>query len=254
MMTTWLFARKELVVAWRRHRVLLVGALFLLFGLQSPLIAKLTPDLMRSVLGSDLPLKLPTPTSVDSWTQFYKNLTQLGLFLVALVFSNTVSQAVSRGTLVNLVTKGLPRYAVILAKYLVAAGLWLSALLMSFGVTWAYTRYYFPDDLTPHVWRGLLPLALFGLLLLALTVLGSALTRSSFTGFLAAAAGFVTLSLIGLIPAAHRFDPLSLAQDNLALVTGSKALHTFVPAMGLSVALIVICLGLAIWRLNRTKL
>lgn len=130
---------------------------FLDFGILSPLFAKLTPELLKATLGNQMAITLPKPTSVDSWTQFYKNITQMGIYIVAILFGGTVSQELAHGTLVNLVTKGLPRYAVVLAKFVVAYLQWVLAILLAFAVTFGYTWYYFPDNHSPHLWQGIVP-------------------------------------------------------------------------------------------------
>lgn len=60
----------------------------------------------------------------------------MGLIVLVLLFSGTLTTELSKGTLINVLTKGLTRYAVILAKYTVALVLWSFALLMALGVTY----------------------------------------------------------------------------------------------------------------------
>ncbi|WP_225046752.1 ABC transporter permease [Lacticaseibacillus kribbianus] len=254
MTATWIFLRKEALTHWRRGRFLLIGLVFLLFAIESPLMARLTPELLKSMGGSGIHITLPTPTSVDSWTQFYKNIDQLGIFLFAIVWSGAIAAEVRRGTLVPLVTKGLPRYAVVLAKFALAACTWLVTLLASFGLTWAYTAYYFKDALTPHVWAGLWPLALYGLMIIAITLLGSALAKSSFAGFLAVAASVVVMGLGDMWRPLRRFNPLSLTTNALPWVRGTKTLASVAPAFALTVAITAGCLALAIVALNRRRL
>ncbi|WP_125703513.1 hypothetical protein [Lacticaseibacillus daqingensis] len=98
------FFGKELREGWRRYRFLVIGLVFLILGLESPLVAKLTPELLKSAL--PIAVSVPTPTSLDSWQQYYKGVTQIGIFLLAALFSASVSEEVSRGTLVTLIIRG----------------------------------------------------------------------------------------------------------------------------------------------------
>ena len=41
--------RKELTEQWRTRRLLIVAAVLIVFGLGSPLLAKVTPEILRSV-------------------------------------------------------------------------------------------------------------------------------------------------------------------------------------------------------------
>jgi hypothetical protein len=45
--------RKEMLFQWRTRRVVIVGAIFLLFGMVSPLLAKFTPALLGSLEGAE---------------------------------------------------------------------------------------------------------------------------------------------------------------------------------------------------------
>lgn len=247
------FLKKELMESWRHYRVMILGLVFLLFGIESPLIAKITPDLLKAV-GGQLKFSLPNPTSIQAWQQFFKNMTQIGIYLLAAITSNTVSQEVSRGTLVNLISKGLPRYAIIIAKYVMAMLLWFGAILFSFLVTWVYTAYYFPDHYTPHVWLGVLPLLLFGFLFMAITIFGSTLTRSDFVGFFIAVGAAIFLTLLGFIKHFKRWNPISLVSDNMAITQGTEHFTRLIPAYAATLVLASIFIIWAVQVLNYKKL
>lgn len=254
MSATVTFWHKEWLAAWRNYHILILAAVFVVFGIEAPLMAKLMPDLMKLALGNQLSINLPQPTSSDSWQQFYKNTTQIGVFLLSLVFSGTVSQEVSSGTLVNLVTKGLPRYAVIIAKYLVAVVQWITAIGGSFLITWGYTATYFSDDKSPHVWLAILPVLLFGLFFMAVVLLGSTLINSNYAGFLVAALVFAGLVLLNYVKAVKRWNPIALITDNLDLLSGTEKITHIMPACAVTVVAALMILCATVWAFNRKKL
>ena len=53
--------RKELLESWRTMRLPIVGGLFLLVGLTSPLLAKYLPEIVKAAAG-DQALSIPIPT------------------------------------------------------------------------------------------------------------------------------------------------------------------------------------------------
>ncbi|ERL65330.1 ABC transporter permease [Schleiferilactobacillus shenzhenensis] len=246
--------RKEMLETWRTYRFLILAVVFLIFALMSPLFAKLTPTIMKMSFGSTLALKMPQPTSADSWTQFYKNMSQLGIFVVAIMFSGTMSQELSKGTLVNLVTKGLARWTVVVSKYLALLGQWLVITGTSFLVTWGYTAYYFPDTKSPHPGAGLIPLLLFGAFFLAVILCGSTLARNSYGGLLFTAIVVALLFVVNVFKKAHDYNPVSLISDNMALVAGTKSLTDLAPAMIIVGAAAFLLLAWAVVLLNRRKL
>lgn len=254
MSAMWYFTKKEMLEAWRKHHFLIIGLIFMIIGIESPLIAKLTPDILRSSLRKGLLIQLPKPTSVDSWQQFYKNVTQMGIYVLAIIFSGLMSTEINQGTLVNLIAKGLPRFVVILAKFLVAYLQWFGAIIVAFFITWGYTAYYFPDNKSPHVILGLIPLLIFGLFFVALLIFGSTLALNNYVGFLIAAGSVIVLSIVNMWRLVKRYNPVALITDNLKIVQGTEKLTHIMPAMLLTVLLAGLFISLTIWLFNRKRL
>ncbi|MGX7131311.1 ABC transporter permease [Enterococcus songbeiensis] len=252
MKKCYFFTKKELLESWRTKRVLLLVIIFLIFGLMNPLLAKLTPEIMKSAFGSTL-VTIPEPTSLDSWTQFYKNITQMGIYLVAVLFSGSVSREVASGSLVNLVTKGLDRWQIILSKYLVMLVQWIGALLLCFSVTAGYTHYYFPDNQSPHIFAGFFPLLLFGCFFVAVILFGSTLAKSSYEGLLFTIIVTALLYLLQLFDRFKAYNPISLISENMAWLKGDT-LNDFCGSMILSVLFAGMFLSLSILVFNRKKL
>ncbi|MDE3281259.1 ABC transporter permease [Lacticaseibacillus casei] len=248
-----IFTKKELLESWRTHRFLILTVVFLIFGILSPLMAKLLPALLKGGLGG-VKIAMPTPTSLDSWTQYYKNMTQIGIYVFALMLGGCVSQEIQQGTLINLVTKGLPRWSVIIGKAFVGLLLWLWCVGSAFLVTWAYTAYYFPDIHSPHVVLAFVPLAIFGIFFLSLLVFGSTLASNNYGGLLFTVVIVALLYLAQMVKEWQHFNPISLISDNMKILVNADALTKLWPVMVMAV---VIALGLfwaAIKVLDQKKL
>lgn len=84
------FLGKELTESLRTYKVLLLVVIFLLLGVMNPLTAKISPDLMAAVM-PDMNIQLPDPVSLDSWTQFFKNVGQIGMIVVIIIFGGVLS-------------------------------------------------------------------------------------------------------------------------------------------------------------------
>lgn len=240
------FCKKELQETWRTWKLPIMLIVFLIFGVMNPLMAKLTPEILKM---SNLTAKitLPAPTSLDSWTQFYKNMSQIGIYLFMMIFAGTVNHEVSEHTLINLVTKGLPRNAVIWSKWLVLWGQWLLLCTTSFLVTWGYTAFYFPDDQSPHPVLAVLPLLLLGSFVAGLIVFASTVTRSNYQSLLIEILVMIGLYLINLFKQTAKYNPLSLMSKNLNFLQKQAELNDYWPAM-------LICLGLGLllpWLASR---
>ncbi|MCC9977252.1 ABC transporter permease subunit, partial [Streptococcus agalactiae] len=110
-----------------------------IFGILGPLTALMMPDIMAGILPKKLQGAIPEPTYIDSYIQYFKNMNQLGLVILVFLFSSTLTQEFSKGTLINLVTKGLAKKVIILAKFIVITLLWTVSYLLSVVIHFSYT-------------------------------------------------------------------------------------------------------------------
>ncbi|MCC2865542.1 ABC transporter permease [Anaerovorax odorimutans] len=223
------FTGKELCESFRTYKLIILGIVFLLLGIMNPLSAKLMPELMGSFLPEGMSMSLAEPAAIDSWMQFFKNVPQVGLIVMVILFSTMLSGELNRGTLVNMLTKGLSRSSVILAKFISAAVTFSAAYLLCFGVSFGYTVYYWSDPVS-RLPLSIAALWAFGILLIASLLLGSVLFRSGYGALLFTGGFTVLLFLLNLIYDLKRFNPIRLASDNVSLLNGQMTGSDFTAA------------------------
>lgn len=191
----WIATAKEFRQLWRTNRLLVMGAVFLIFGMGSPLLAKLTPEILRSVEGAELFADLiPTPTAGDAMAQYLKNLSQFGFILAVLLVMGTVVGEKERGIVPMILSKPMPRWAFILSKFAAQGGMYLGGFVLAGAGAYYYTVILFGAlDFGGFVLlNGLLFLWLMTFVVMGL--LGSVLARST------VAAGGIGLGLsVGLM-------------------------------------------------------
>lgn len=240
MSGTWIWFKKEWQEAWRTKRILILLIVFLCFGIMSPLLAKLTPEIIKMSF-ADFAGKIPKPTSLDSWGQFYKNMSQIGIYLAVILFSGSVSREVQKGTFLNFVTKGLSRRAIILGKWFSISLQWLGVTVGAFLVTLLYTLIYFDDGKSQAVLSSLVCLLLFGILLLTVTLFAS--TMLSNTGGLFLTIGvMVLLYVLNLFEGLKDWNPVSLISIQPALLDGSAQVTSYTPALAVTLLGIILAL------------
>lgn len=220
------FIRKELLESIRTYKLLIMLLVFFAFGVMNPLIAKLTPDLLNALMSEGISITLAEPSAFDSWTQFFKNITQMGVIVMVIVFSGLLGTELSKGTLINMLTKGLSRAAVILSKYTCMVLIWTASVVISFLVTWGYTVYLFPGDKVVNLLFSVFCIWLFGVFLSALLLFAATLTKSNYGCLLITGAGVVICTLCNIIPDAYKYNPLSLAANNMNLITNTMAVSS----------------------------
>ncbi len=248
------FIKKEMLEQTRTFRLWILLAVAVLFGMMSPIMAKLMPEILFSVNMEGMVLQIPQPTVYDAYTQFFKNFTQMGILVILLIFGGTLSNELSRGTLVNILAKGLPRRTVLLSKYVTAVILWTLAYALAFVTDYGYTLYLFPEADVKHLFFSLFCLWLFVCFVISLIMLSSTIAPGSFGGLILSAVSLVVMLMISMIPKAEKYNPITLASVNVALLKGTKPIGELTLTISITTILILICLTGAILIFEKKKL
>ncbi len=245
------FTKKEFLEYFRTHKFIIIMAVFLLFGFLSPLIAMLMPIILESIVPEGMDITIPEPSAIDSWAQFYKNITQMGLFIMVIILSGIMSNEYNKDTLINVLTKGLDRKTVILSKYTMSSLLWTCAYLISFIVTWIYTEVFWGSVGITNIIPAALFLWIYGLFLLSIIILGSTIFKNVY-GALLFVGGIVILQLIlNIIPGIQQLNPIMLASDNLNLIAGTLNIEDFTLSLLTTVLLTIVSLVLTVNIFNK---
>jgi len=247
------FTKKEIYESVATFRLYILLAVFVIFGMMSPLIAKLMPDILKNLGDSGVVITLPEPTAMDAWGQFFKNVGQMGMLDLVIIFSGIMSNELSKGTLINLLTKGLKRHTVILSKFLSASVLWTVNYLLCFGICYAYTAYFFGIDAISHAVLAFTAPWLFGELMLALLIFGGTLFGNIYGSLLSCLSAVIVLSVISIVPKAAGYNPITLSGGTFSLLNGAKEPSDFIPAEIICSALIVALIAGAIVVFDRKR-
>ncbi len=234
----WAATKKEIFQLWKTKRMLVTGAVFLVFGMGSPLIAKLIPEIFRSVAGMEqFATLIPAPTAADAMAQYIKNLTQLGFLLAVLLGMSAVVGEKERGVAPMILSKPMPRWAFIASKFASQFVMYLACFLLSGAGAFYYTWILFgPMKLDLFLLMNIL-LLVWVLTFVALALLGSTLGKTTVSaggiGFILA----VAMMLAGSIPRYGALLPnglLSWAEQTGQAAAGIGAASSALPASSIS--------------------
>jgi ABC-2 type transport system permease protein len=244
--------RKEWLEALRQYRLLITAVVLVLFGLTSPLIAKVGPQILTTALpqGAEIAQLIKPATLTDAVTQYVKNMGQFEVILGVLLCMGMVAQEKDKGTAALMLVKPLSRGSFLGAKFLgMAAVFGISIIVAAIGAYY-YTMLLF-EPMNILYWLVLnLFLFIYALVIVAITLFCSTLTRSQ-----AAAAGMAfTILVIGWIAGAIRgfgkYLPGELNTWGARLVLGDHTASWI--ALGTALGVIVIAL-LAAWLVFRKQ-
>lgn len=247
------FTSKEFTEWWRSYRMLILFAVLALFGMMSPLLAKITPDIFKSIdLGFEL--NIPDPVFGDSYAQFFKNMTQMGILVIILIFGGTITAEKQKGTAVLMFSKGLSRSDFILSKFTTSVLIWTGGFLLSLSLFYGYTQYLFPDQAPKNFLLAMFSLWLFAVLLIATGVLAGALFSSSYLPILSTFGLWAALMIVSVFPKTEQWNPNTLISVNQALILGQKTLDDVWISLLITGVLIVAFVGAAVMIFRKKEL
>lgn len=235
------FTKKEFMESIRTGKFVLLLIIFSLFGIMSPVIAKVTPalyDLLAdSMQEQGIVITSVEITAMTSWEQFFKNITMF-LIILVVMFSGMLVNEFQKGTLINMLTKGLSRNTVLASKAITAFTLWTVSYWLSFGITYGYNAYFWDNSIAAHLFLGGFCIYLLGIWLISLILLFSVLLSNNLGVLLGTLVVVGCSYLLSMVPTIEKYLPTKL------LSSGSLLKEALLP--GDLVPSIAICCGLIV--------
>lgn len=248
--------KKEYLEAARTGKIIILVLLFVLFGIMNPAIAKLTPWMLEML--SDTMAEsgfIVTNMQVDamtSWTQFFKNI-PLALIAFVLIFSDIFTKEYKSGTLQLVLTKGVSRYKVVLAKTALLLSLWTVGYWICFAITYGYNAYFWDNGIANNLFFSVTIWWLFGIWVICLIVLFSSLLQNN-TGVALCIGGTVLLAyFLSIIPNVKAYSPTVLVNTN-ALLMGVEEVDTYIKTIVITAFLCIVCVAVSIPVINKRQL
>lgn len=237
------FTIKELKEQIKTFKGIVVAVILLIFGMTSPLMAKLTPDIIK-MANIGIEIKIPAPTYIDAYTQFFKNISQIVFIVIILVYSGSIVSETSKGTALLMLTKRLSRKAFLLSKFVSAAIVWTISYAASAALCIVYTNYLFPQESPKHLFMALFCMWFFGIITVAISIFSSSLFNNY---AIAAVGGFCLWGLMlvtSSIPKIKKYTPSLLGTSNMQLLTGNTSISSIKVPFLLGALFIVLLLVL----------
>lgn len=248
------FLGKELRETRMTWRLWVVPGILVFIGVTAPVLAALTPELLRVTAERNpgIVLKVPTPTARDAYVQFLGNLMQMALLAVIIAGGAAVAAERRAGTAVLMLTKPLTRAGFVVAKALSGIVLLVCATLAGTVLCIALTVLLFDGS---HIEEFVASVGLWLALATMFTALMVLLSAATLRQGPAAGAGIaVYVALIALtgFPLVRDHSPAGIMASSDALLMGRDVALLWPLATTLLVT--VLCVGAAAWVFGRKEL
>jgi hypothetical protein len=243
------FAGKEVREILRTWRIWVLPGILLFFALTGPVLARFTPEIVGALAGSQLGgLKLPTPTYLDSYTQWVKNLSQIALFALIIIYGSIISAETRSGTAVLVLTKPVSRTAFVIAKASVHSAFLAVLVVVGTLLTWGLTAAVFGQAPGSALWSSALVWLVFGILFIALMTLLSVLISSA-AGAAGAGLGIYALvSIASIWKPLGSYSPAALATQPASLAAGKDAAVLWPVLTSLLLAAVLVASAAQVFR------
>jgi ABC-2 type transport system permease protein len=204
MKTFNVLLRKEFTEITRTWRLPTVAGALLFFAVMSPLAALAAPALVKSLTASQpgVVIQIPDPTFLDSYVQWIKNLSQMGLLVVVFSAAGLFASERTSGTAALVASKPVSAQAFAWAKYVAHAALVAGAVAVGTLVTLVGTRLAFGE-------APVGPLLSASVVWLAGALVALAITEALSAALPVLAAGVVALVAYGVAGAAALWQPIA---------------------------------------------
>ena len=217
----WVLLGKEFKEQLRTNKLLIAAAVFLFFGLSTPLMTKYLPEIIKSMPSTGgIVIEMPPPTSADALMEYASTMAQFGVLVAVLVAMGAIAREVESGTAAMVLSKPVSRLAFLLAKLKAEAVTFLVAFALGGLACWGYTLALFGDvSAAGFVYQNIL-MWLFFVFCLSVTLVFSSLMKSQLAAGGLALGAIIFLSAISALPWVGRYLPGALIGWGNRLVTG----------------------------------
>jgi len=248
------FAGKERRETFKTWRLWVVPGILLFVALTSPVLTKLTPEIVKATTSSQsgIIIHMPTPTARDSYEQFMGNLAQLVTLAVIIAGAATISAERRAGTAVLVLTKPISRAGFVVIKAAAQLALLVCATVLAAAVCVAATVVLFGGASIGAFVETTALWLVFAAMILMLMVLLSAALRGQAQAIGAGVALWIGLFFFTGIPVLRDHSPAGLIAANDAALRGRPAALLW-PLVTTALAGAALLAG-AVWAFGRREL
>lgn len=238
-MTFLIFLKKELFESIKTSKALIIAAIFVFFALVSPVTARYVNEILASV-GDLGDFKLPDPTYIDSFTQFFKNYNTVGMLALIFAFMGTLSREKESKTVYLMLTKGLSRKNMYLSKFFSATIVYTIVYIISALIFHLYTVILFGDFSNDKILLAYFIYWFYGIFTISMTVFFSNISNSISVVATLSIVSYFILTFLTMVDVIKFFIPATLSAIPMELITGTLNNNDYIITIVSTFCLVII--------------
>ena len=244
--------RKELVEQFRTYRLLIVGGIFIFFGITTPLTLKYLPEIIKFAGEQQMKIEIPPPTAAQSLVEYTGTIGQIGVLVAVLMAMGAIANELKHGTALMTLSKPVSRGAFVSSKLIALSTSFIAAMIVASIFCFAYTVLLIESaDVMDFIGANLL-LGLFLIFCLSVTLLFSGFFKSSLAAGGISIGILIALAAFSAIPVFGDYMPGKLLGWGNNLINGTS--DTYWWAFAITCVIIGLCIYFAVRRLKNRDL
>lgn len=241
--------KNEMAEQFRSRKLVVMLFVFVFFGILSPVTAMFMPDIIGSISESqNIKIIVPEPTWLDAVAQYLKNITQMGSFILIIVYMGIVAKEKENGIMVFLFVKPLSRKAYMLSKFAAATTSAFISMSAAFIFSAFYTALFF-DGFNILAYATLNLLMLLNIVtIMFIVILFSSLFKSQIVAGVMSFVTYLIISLASQVGSLGEFLPSGLLTEANRVIIGTPVNYSSVFA---SVSICLICVFISVQSIRK---
>jgi len=223
-------------------------------AIASPIIAKVMPELLKSISVPGMSISVPDTTSKDALDQFIKNISQIALLIMVFVVAGVISDEKNKKTLEIVMTKPVSREKFILSKFISSFLIIAVVFVAASAIFYVYTASVFTALNLANFAIIVFSVLLYILMIVSVTILASTIVKNS---IVAGGVGFVGVivfgTIFGLFEGLKQFSP-SWIFSNYQLVAANGWSSDLVYPIVINTCVISVSVIIAIMLFKRQEI
>ncbi|TVP86093.1 MAG: hypothetical protein EA375_02185 [Acholeplasmataceae bacterium] len=252
-MVSLAFLRKEIQEMVKTPKLIIIASVFVFFAIIGPLTAKYMNELI-AMFASDIEISFPDPTYVQSWEQFYSNITSISMIVFLILMTGTVVAEKNKGSIYLMLTKNVTRTSFLVSKMIAGILLFTTVFIMSVLISWYYTWMLFDQVTYEGLALSLLSIFMLGIFFTMVAVLLSVLLKSTTHAALLAFAAYAILNILTILSDINPYNPAGATTLALNQLKGVDAIQPLLINVLISLVITIILAIASIRIFNKQEL